>query len=113
MFISVYGLIWRLFTQSLWKSNLKARDLPNHLSRCIVCESPTPVFAIHSQSQRVHHVLMDMIFYGVDIVLYLHLLMVVVVINRVHNHLVHVLKNIMIDHIFIAKIIHSAIIILI
>jgi collagen type IV alpha len=29
------------------------RDLPNHLSRCVVCESPTPVFAIHSQSQRV------------------------------------------------------------
>ena len=31
----------------------ETRDIPNHLSRCVVCESPTPVFAIHSQSQRV------------------------------------------------------------
>jgi integrin beta 8 len=30
-----------------------ASDIPNHLSRCVVCESPTPVFAIHSQSDRV------------------------------------------------------------
>jgi len=29
------------------------KDLPSHLSRCVVCESPTPVFAVHSQSQRV------------------------------------------------------------
>jgi hypothetical protein len=57
------------------------------------------------------HVLRDMIFYGRVIVLYLHQLMVAVVINKVYNHLVHVLKNIMIDHIFIAKIIHIAIII--
>jgi len=34
-------------------SPFESRDLPNHLSRCVVCESPTPVFAIHSQSQRV------------------------------------------------------------
>lgn len=31
----------------------EAQELPRHLSRCAVCESPTPVFAIHSQSQRV------------------------------------------------------------
>ncbi|CAF1592099.1 unnamed protein product, partial [Rotaria magnacalcarata] len=31
----------------------ETRDIPSHLSRCVVCESPTPVFAIHSQSQRV------------------------------------------------------------
>ncbi|CAF4730106.1 unnamed protein product [Rotaria socialis] len=31
----------------------ETRDIPSHLSRCVICESPTPVFAIHSQSQRV------------------------------------------------------------
>jgi collagen type IV alpha len=34
-------------------SPFEAREIPKHLSRCVVCESPTPVFAVHSQSQRV------------------------------------------------------------
>ena len=34
-------------------SPFEAREIPSHLSRCVVCESPTPVFAVHSQSQRV------------------------------------------------------------
>lgn len=34
-------------------SPFESRELPRHLSRCVVCEAPAPVFAIHSQSQRV------------------------------------------------------------